>query len=129
MTAVSHLPPEHFKLALKIVEAQLVRTHELPLEQERIRVREAADTRSHTLLAWGLGAGFVVVCGMIAASVVVGLQGHVWLSTSLSGPGVVILASLFVLRRIDARSIRQLNTPQVSGSPHYQPMGGGQPTA
>ncbi|MFI1990981.1 hypothetical protein [Actinoplanes sp. NPDC020271] len=104
MIALAQLPPDHFKLALKTAEAQLARNHELRMEQERSRVREAAAARSHALLAWGLGAGFVVVIGMITAAVVVGLRGHVWLSASLSGPGVAVLASLFVLRRFDART-------------------------
>jgi uncharacterized membrane protein len=129
MTALAQLPPEHFKLALKTVEAQLARNHELRMEQERIRVREAAESRSHALLVWGLGAGFVVVLGMIAASVVVGLQGHVWLSATLSGPGVVVLASLFVLRRLDSRSTRNLGTPQLGEIPPNQPLGGIQPTS
>lgn len=75
ITALTQLPPEHFKLALRTVEAQLARNHELRIEQERSRVREAEAGRSHALFAWGLGAGFVVALGMIAASVVVGLQG------------------------------------------------------
>ncbi|GAA0499025.1 hypothetical protein Ade02nite_83550 [Paractinoplanes deccanensis] len=73
--------------------------------------REAADARSHQLLAWGLGAGLVVVLGMLAAAVVVGVQGHVWLAASLSGPGVIALASLFVLRKLDARSVRAIGAP------------------
>ncbi|MFF0123774.1 hypothetical protein ACFYP7_31335 [Micromonospora arida] len=119
---LAQLPPEHFKLALKTVEAQLARNHELQMEQERCHVREAADSRSHALLAWGLGAGFVVVLGMITASVVVGLQGHVWLSASLSGPGVAVLASLFVLRSLDSRNIRQIRPPQLPAPPPDQTL-------
>lgn len=112
LVTLSRLPPEQFKLAFKIVEAGLARAHELQLARERSRVREAADARTHALFAWGLGAGFVVVLGMIAAAVVVGVQGHVWLSASLSGPGVAVLASLFVLRRLDSRALRHVAGPQ-----------------
>ena len=115
LITLSQLPPEQFKLALKSVEAELARSHELRMEQERNRAREAADARTHALFAWGLGAGFVVVLGMIAASVVVGLKGYVWLSASLSGPGVAVLASLFVLRRLDSRYVRHNADPQLSG--------------
>ncbi len=117
MILLAQLPPEHFKLALKTVEAQLARNHELRIEQERCRVREATDARSHALFTWGLGAGFAIVLGMITASVVVGLQGHAWLSASLSGPGVAVLASLFVLRRLDSRLMRQAQPPQLP-APH-----------
>jgi hypothetical protein len=120
LVTLSQLPPEHFKLALKAVEAELARSHELRLEQERSRIREAADARTHALFAWGLGAGFVVVLGMIAASVVIGLKGYVWLSASLSGPGVVVLASLFVLRKLDSSYVRHNSDPQLSGSPSDQ---------
>jgi len=120
LVTLSQLPAEQFKLALKAVEAELARSHELQLEQERCRVRDAADARTHALFAWGLGAGFVVVLGMIAASVMVGLKGYVWLSASLSGPGVVVLASLFVLRRLDSRYLRHNPGSQTSGPPSDQ---------
>jgi hypothetical protein len=100
----------------------LARNHELQVERERCRVREAADARSHALFAWGLAAGFVVVLGMITASVVVGLQGHVWLSASLSGPGVVVMASLFVLRRLDSRHLRDAQAPQLPAPPSDQAL-------
>jgi hypothetical protein len=115
LVTLAQLPPEHFKLALKTVEAEMARRHELQLERERSRVREAADARTHALYAWGLGAGFVVALGMITAAVLVGLQGHVWLAAGLSGPGVVGLASLFVLRRLDSRALRHVAGPPPNG--------------
>ena len=123
LLALAHLPPEQFKLAMKTVEAQLARNHELRMEQERNRMLNATSVRSHSLFTWGLGAGFAVVLGMIAASVVVGLRGHVWLSASLSGPGVAILASLFVLRRLDSRALRQMTSMPPNEAHPTQPPG------
>jgi hypothetical protein len=114
MNAVAQLPPEQFELALKAVETQLARDHELRMEQERNRLVEAESVRSHALFTRGLVAGFVVVIGMVTGSVVVGVQGHVWLSASLSGPGVIVLASLFVLRRLDAKQLRLVSRGQAN---------------
>jgi hypothetical protein len=123
MHTLERLPPEQFKLAMKTVEAQLARDHELRMERERNGLLDAANARSHALFAWGLGTGFVIVLGMITASVVVGLQGYVWLSALLSGPGVAVLASLFVLRRLDSRALRQMTSTPPDEAPAGQPPG------
>ncbi|MEU7981442.1 hypothetical protein AB0B63_23305 [Micromonospora sp. NPDC049081] len=106
LTVLRDLPGDRFDLVLKIVEEQLARNHELLMAREETRRQEVAAElsaeaarRSDRLLLWGLVAGLVIVLGMTAASIVVGLQGHVWLSATLSGPSVIALASLFVLRK------------------------------
>jgi hypothetical protein len=123
---ISGLPSEKFKLALQATEAQLTRDHEFRMKQEENRVLDAASARAHVLYARGLIAGFLLSAGMITASVIVGLQGHVLLATSLSGPCLIILAALFVLRKLETNQLSIVSRPQtgvlkavgtVSGSP------------
>ncbi|MDX5461277.1 hypothetical protein [Micromonospora tulbaghiae] len=106
LTLLQDIPDDRFELVFKTVEDQLARNHELLMVREETRRREAAAQlaaeaarRSDRLLLLGLVAGLVIVLGMTAASIVVGLQGHVWLAATLSGPSVIALASLFVLRK------------------------------
>jgi hypothetical protein len=90
-------------------------------EQERSKSREAANARSHALLSRGLWAGFIVVVGMLTAAVVVGLQGHEWLAAAFSGPGVIALGSLFVLRKVDTRSTRLMHSVPLD-EPHHDQL-------
>jgi hypothetical protein len=109
---IARLPTEKFKLALQAVETQLARDHEFRMKQEENRILDAANARTHILFLRGLIAGFVLSVGMIAASVVVGLKGHVWLATSLSGPCLVMLAALFVLRKLDTKQLGIISRAQ-----------------
>ncbi|MFF1843081.1 hypothetical protein ACFVW9_15210 [Streptomyces sp. NPDC058217] len=119
------LPAEHLQIALKALEPQLRREHELRMEQqravqqldlERMRLsdKEAQAKRSHALFMAGLIAGFVVAVGMLAGAVVVGVQGHVWLAAMLSGPSVLALAGLFVLRKTDSAQMDAVQRSQRS---------------
>jgi hypothetical protein len=117
------LPVEHLQVALKALEPQLRREHELRmaeqatlqhLELERVREqsKETAARRSHTLMLAGLIAGFVLSAGMLVGAVVVAREGHIGLATMLAGPSVIALASLFVLRRSDAGQTRAVSQSQ-----------------
>ncbi|GAB2814192.1 hypothetical protein GCM10022221_10030 [Actinocorallia aurea] len=77
--------------------------------------------RTHTLFVSGLAAGFLIVSGMVTAAVVVGLQGHAWLPMSLSGPSVIILAGLFVLRTLDTSQVKLATRLQSNALNQAQP--------
>lgn len=119
--AMAELPPDRFELALKAVEAELARIHTqmdhdhaLRMKREDNRIVDAANARAHALFVWGLIAGFVLSAGMVTASVIVGLQGHIWLTALLSGPSVIVLASLFVLRRLETKQLSIVSRAQSS---------------
>lgn len=111
------LPAEHLQVALKALERQLRREHELRMAEQsairqmeieslRVQARETAARRSHVLFVIGLVAGFLLSAGMLVGAVIVGVEGHVGLASMLSGPSVIALASLFVLRRSDGAQTR-----------------------
>lgn len=121
------LPAEHLQVALKALEPQLRREHELrmaeqsairqmELETLRAESRDAAARRSHSLMIVGLVAGFVLSAGMLAGAVVVGMSGHAVLASMLSGPSVLALASLFVLRRSDNAQTKALSRAQAAAA-------------
>jgi hypothetical protein len=100
---------EHLEVALKTFEPQLVRDQEyrmaqLEIEREltlrKIEAEDARVQRTHALYLAGLAAGFIISVGMLVGAVIVGSD-QPWLAAMLSGPSVVSLAGLFVLRRID----------------------------
>ncbi|WTW95378.1 hypothetical protein OG216_19240 [Streptomycetaceae bacterium NBC_01309] len=103
----SQLPPEHLEIHLKALEPVLAREHELEMENARLTAADAKDARTHKLYMGGLIAGFVLAAGMLAGAVVVGLNDQPWLAAMLSGPSVLSLAALFVLRKVDSGATRQ----------------------
>ncbi|MEU1619516.1 hypothetical protein ABZ479_19740 [Streptomyces sp. NPDC005722] len=108
----AQLPSEHLEVALKALEPQLVREHEHNMEVLRLQTQEADARRSHILYLIGLVAGFVLCAGSIAGAVTVGLAGHEWLAAMLSGPSILALATLFVLRRTDNAQTRAVAQAQ-----------------
>jgi hypothetical protein len=120
----AQLPAEHLEVSLKALEPQLKREHAYRMEQEarkqaleveRLRLEseqkqleaqldfdENQAKRTHALYMCGLGAGFLVCVGMLVGAVVVGINNQPWLAAMLSGPSVVALVTLFVLRKSDA---------------------------
>ncbi|MGP8301973.1 hypothetical protein ACTPOK_29450 [Streptomyces inhibens] len=104
----AELPAEHMKIALDALEPQLRREHEMRVLQqkaeqklalEQVRAQEAAAKRAHVLYLTGLIAGFVIAVAMLSGAVVVGINNQPWLAAMLSGPSVLALATIFVLRR------------------------------
>ncbi|WP_432025233.1 hypothetical protein [Streptomyces sp. 1222.5] len=119
----AELPAEHLQVALKALEPQLRREHELRMAQQaalqqleleslRLQTREKSASRTHALLISGLIAGFLLSAGMLVGAVIVGMDGHVGLASMLSGPSVLALASLFVLRRSDVTQTRAVARAQ-----------------
>ncbi|MFF3458968.1 hypothetical protein ACFYXH_32555 [Streptomyces sp. NPDC002730] len=103
----AQLPPEHLNVAMKALEPELARQHQRELEQARLEAADAKDARAHRLYLGGLIAGFLLSTGMLTGAVVVGVNGQAWLAAMLSGPSVLSLAALFVLRKVDAGAARQ----------------------
>ncbi|MFM9373391.1 hypothetical protein [Streptomyces sp. Da 82-17] len=118
----AELPPEHLKAALQALEPELARRHEMRMLQARLEAQGAEDRRSHLLYLSGLVGGFLIVVAMLTASVIVGINGLPWLSAMLAGPSVLSLAGLFVLRRVDSGTARQV------ARAHDAALGAAQPT-
>ncbi|MFE1791885.1 hypothetical protein ACFW7J_26420 [Streptomyces sp. NPDC059525] len=124
----SQLPVEHLQIALKAIEPELKREHELRMQQdahvqelqlERLRLESAQQQfaeqlqheerqakRSHTLYLMGLFAGFLISGGTLGGAIYVGIHDQPWLASLLAGPTLLALATLFVLRKND----KTLNT-------------------
>ncbi|MER7582401.1 hypothetical protein [Kitasatospora sp. NPDC097691] len=125
-TQWAQLPPDHLRVALEHLELELQREHardtarerhqagldadrmrqEHMTERARIEAQDRSDQRAHQLYLGGLVAGFVLAAGMLAGSVIVGLDGRQWLAGLLAGPSLVALPVVFVLRRNDRLGTR-----------------------
>ncbi|PKV90044.1 hypothetical protein [Streptomyces sp. TLI_146] len=108
----AQLPPEHLEIALKAIEPELAREHEWRMEQARLRVQDDKDRRLHALYLGGLVAGFLLAAGMLTGAVFVGVRGAPWLAALLSGPSLISLAGLFLLRRVDSGHTRESGRAQ-----------------
>jgi hypothetical protein len=120
----SQLPPEHLEIALRAMEPQLARDHDLKMEKLRLAAENKREARTQTLYIAGLAAGFVIVVGMLGSAVIVGINGQPWLAAMLAGPSVISLAGLFVLRRVDSTAARgAARTTRSALNAVYQPSG------
>lgn len=119
----AELPAEHLQVALKALEPQLRREHELrmaeqkaatalDLERVRLGAKEEASKRTHTLYVVGLVVGSVIAVGMLAGAVIVGREGHGWLASLLAGPSLIALVSVFVLRHTDSSQTKAVASAQ-----------------
>ncbi|MEU8560556.1 hypothetical protein AB0C45_03610 [Streptomyces cyaneofuscatus] len=117
----AELPAEHMKIALDALEPQLRREHEartLQLQSEyqlalaEVRAREATAKRAHHLYLTGLVTGFMISVAMLTGAVLVGVNDQPWLAAMLSGPSVIALATLFVLRRNEGGGIQAVAASQ-----------------
>ncbi|MEV6079369.1 hypothetical protein AB0L80_30310 [Streptomyces sp. NPDC052069] len=109
--AWADVPVDHLEVALKALEPQLMRDHEYRMAQQQIdhelelkaiEVGENRAKQAHALYLAGLAAGFIITVGMLAGAVIVGSNDQPWIAAMLSGPSVLALATVFVLRRNDA---------------------------
>lgn len=119
----AQLPSEHLQSALKALEPQLRREHELQMERERaaneisvermrLEARQSDSKRSHLLYLLGLIAGFILAAGMLVGAVIVATDGQAALATLFAGPSLIALVSIFVLRRKDASDTQALQQSQ-----------------
>jgi hypothetical protein len=102
----AELPPEYLQVALAALEPQLVREHEVRLK--RLDIVGEKARQAFRLRAWGLAAGFLTAVAGLAATLVLGLEHQPWLAAVCSGPSIVVLAKVFVLRRSDPDDVRQV---------------------
>ncbi|MEV0187216.1 hypothetical protein AB0I39_01605 [Kitasatospora purpeofusca] len=129
------LGPEKLELALKALEPQLKREHEARMRRmDDIRAREerAASTaeadakraaalekassearardaqrhRNHVYRMSGLISGVVLSLALLGAAVVIAPT-QPWLAAGLSGPSLLALAKIFVLRRSDSSDMQE----------------------
>ncbi|MFC8780066.1 hypothetical protein [Streptomyces nigra] len=139
----AELPAEHLQVALSALEPQLKRDHELRmsqeqrdhewrmeqeqsmralrLEQARLAAEDATARRAHALYLTGLIAGFVLSIGMLTGAVIVGMNDQPWLAAMLSGPSLLALATLFVLRRNDSATNQSVARAQRAALNAAQP--------
>lgn len=124
----AQVPPEHLEIALKALEPELQREHEHRLEmlrreeneqrrchqegERKLRQLENEQRRRHVRYLCGLWAGFALAAGMLTGGVIVGVSGQTWLAALLTGPSLLALAKLFVIRRADASDTQQIADAQ-----------------
>ncbi|GHA30049.1 hypothetical protein GCM10010329_61530 [Streptomyces spiroverticillatus] len=117
------LGPEKLQLALKALEPQLKREHEIRMRQlddsraqaerqamlekaagER-SVRDAERRRNHVYRMSGLIAGGGLSLALLGAGVIVAPD-QPWLAAGLCGPSLLALVKVFVLRRSDSSDMK-----------------------
>ncbi|MGW7535193.1 hypothetical protein [Amycolatopsis sp. NPDC054798] len=124
----AQVSPEHLEIALKALEPELQREHEHRLEtlrrteneqrrchqegERKLRQLENEQRRRHVRYLSGLWAGFALAAGMLTGGVIVGVSGQTWLAALLTGPSLLALAKLFVIRRADASDTQQIADAQ-----------------
>ncbi|MFE3874070.1 hypothetical protein ACFXPX_06675 [Kitasatospora sp. NPDC059146] len=142
--------PEKLELALQALEPQLKREHEARMKRmDDIRAREerraaAEDAeakrsaalektkaelalrdsdrrRAHIYRMSGMISGVVISLSLLGAAVVVA-PAQPWLASALSGPSLIALAKIFVLRRSEPVDIQEAGrTARKSASSSNQP--------
>ncbi|MDV9188466.1 hypothetical protein R6L23_09605 [Streptomyces sp. SR27] len=109
------LDAKQLEVALRGLEPQLRREHkermfrlETQREAEERTFREKREERAHKRHLAGLVTGGIVAIAMLGASVFVA-KDHWWLSILLSGPSMLALVKIFVLRRSDAYDMQSVS--------------------
>ena len=105
----SELSPEHLKTAIKTLDAELSRAHELRMTKEQHQ--DAKARREHTLFMISMLLGFFVIIALLSGAVLLGMRGQVALPaifTTLSAT----MATVFVLRKHDPQQMRAVVTAQ-----------------
>ncbi|WP_055480983.1 hypothetical protein [Sphaerimonospora mesophila] len=110
------LPSEHLQAALKALEPELQREHAFRMARLEAERREAKERRTHQLYICGLVAGFVISVGMLAAAVVLGTNDQPWLASMMTGPSLLALVMMFVLRRSDIAGAKAATKSQADVS-------------
>jgi hypothetical protein len=105
----SELAPEHLKTAIKTLDAELSRAHELRMIREKHQ--DAKARREHTLYMTSMLLGSFVIIALLSGAVLLGMRGQVALPsifTTLSAT----MATVFVLRKHDPQQMRAVITAQ-----------------
>lgn len=106
------LPPEHLQIALTALNPQLEREHLAKIEQMRISAQSAQEIRQFRVQVYSLAAGFFLSLVMLGAAVYVAVNGQAWLALAFSGPSLLALTKIFVLRRSDSTDMRAMVSSQ-----------------
>lgn len=124
------LPPEHLAMALKALNPQLEREHKARIEQMRISAQGAKEMREFKFQIYSLCAGLIISLVMLGAAIYVATNDQPWLALAFSGPSLLALAKIFVLRRSDADDMRAVTRGQQTAAslvpPDPAPSGGSQ---
>jgi hypothetical protein len=115
------LPVEHLHAALKAMEPQLKREHEFRMAKLDKQEREVAARHAHLLHMAGMVAGFIIAVGMLAAAVVLGVNGQPWLACLLAGPSILALIKVFVLRSSSAGDMTEVSKSQKAATQNLIP--------
>ncbi|SMF67732.1 hypothetical protein [Streptomyces sp. Amel2xC10] len=112
----AQMPAEHLTAALKALEPQLKREHELRilqennrarLEEQRLRTEHKKEKRRHRLNVLRVSFGLAVVLGALSGAVHLAVHDQPGLALLLVGPTVLALAKMFLLKRSDAGDLLQ----------------------
>jgi hypothetical protein len=115
----ARVPAEHLEIALKALEPELQREHERQLEilrhenayrLEALEQEKETSRQRHLRYLCGLWAGFTTAIGMLTGAIAVGVHGQLWLAALLTGPSLIALAKIFVLRRSDRTDVPQFRS-------------------
>ncbi|WP_316759963.1 hypothetical protein [Streptomyces herbicida] len=115
-TEWAKLPPEHLQVALKALNPQLEREHLARIEQMRISAQNTQCLRQFRIQVYSLWAGFFLSLVMLGAAVFVGVNNQPWLALGFSGPSLLALTKIFVLRRSDSYDMRAMVSSQRAAS-------------
>ncbi|GAA2284933.1 hypothetical protein GCM10010149_33220 [Nonomuraea roseoviolacea subsp. roseoviolacea] len=117
----AQLPAEHLQVALKALDPQLKREHEYRMAQLDKQEREIAARRTHMLHMTGIVAGFAIAVGMLVAAVLLGMNNQPWLAVLLSGPSILALIKVFVLRSSGSADMEAMKAAQKAASQNILP--------
>ncbi|MFF9114336.1 hypothetical protein ACF09Y_01715 [Streptomyces massasporeus] len=121
----AQMPAEHLTAALKALEPQLKREHQLRtlqennrarLEEERLKTEHEREKRRHRRHMVNVSAGLAVALGGLAGSLYFGTIGQLVLAVVLFGPNLVVLVKMFTLRRSDPQDIFRVTTAMRTAS-------------
>lgn len=104
----SQLPPKHLEIALRALDPQLEREHQFRVLQLQLDLQEKQEARKHVMHMAGIAVGCFVALAMLGAAVALGINAQPWLAAILSGPSILALVKVFVLRRSDPGDMEKL---------------------
>jgi len=117
-------PPAHLTAAIKALEPQLRREHEL--RQEELRQIALKEHHSYLLYLIGMGAGFAIAIASLTGAIILGRHNPT-LAGILVGPGLASAISTFVLRRSAYVEARRQVSPESIATATLSVSGPGEP--
>ncbi|WP_210593783.1 hypothetical protein [Streptomyces sp. GESEQ-35] len=93
----AQLPPAHLRAALRALEPQMERDHELAKMERKNR---------HVLNIMGLISGFILAICSLGGAIYFGVRGQLWGTAVLTGPSILVMIRVFVLRKTEKSDLR-----------------------